>query len=111
VTSPLPFVVRSTVESWITASFSTAVAWMSTSSMSEPRFIERSNAYIVAEGASFSPPWWVMFRVRSSVQSVGPAAAGAASRSEASSVAAASIVAMPPRSPCAPSPPRIEARV
>ncbi len=85
-TSPLPFVVRSTVESWITASLSSAVEWMSTSSMSEPSFIERSNAYIVAEGASSSPPWWVMLSVRSSIQSVGPAAAGAAVKSKASSV-------------------------
>ena len=49
--------------------------------MSEPSFIERSNAYIVAEGASFSPPWWVMLSARCLVQSVGPAAAVAGANS------------------------------
>jgi hypothetical protein len=47
---------------------------MSTSSMSAPRRIERANAYIVPEGASSSPPWWVMFIVRSFIQSVFEAA-------------------------------------
>ena len=49
-------------------SLSSLVTLTSTSSMSEPSFIDRSNAYIVADGASSSPPWWVMFSARCLVQ-------------------------------------------
>ncbi len=91
-TSPVPFVVRSTVPSWMIASLPSLVTLTSTSSMSEPSSIERSNAYIVAEGASSSPPWWVMLSARSFVQSVGPAlaAAGRISANSAPTVISAS---------------------
>ncbi|UUY06397.1 hypothetical protein LRS13_25095 [Svornostia abyssi] len=50
----------------------------SSSSMSAPTRSACSNAYIVLDGYSSSPPWWAMFSGRRSSQGFVAAEAGAA---------------------------------
>jgi hypothetical protein len=94
-TVPWPLVVRSTVVSCMTTTWPSLVTPTSSSSMSAPTWMERSNAYIVFEGNSSSPPWWAMSSGVVSIHGLVAAPAAGAAISSATTASRARIT--PPR--------------